>query len=142
MSTAADNKAIVVRFFDAISSGNVPVMLDFYADDGICRTMGHTLISGNFTKDQISMAAGRVFEVFPKGITFEILNMTAEDDRVAVEAVSHGDHISGRHYSNHYHFLVRLCGGKVTLLQEFMDTELVTDILCGGQRPQQAALGN
>ena len=24
---------------------------------------------------------------------------------------------------------------KITELREFMDTELVTDILCGGQRP-------
>ena len=135
MSTAETNKAIVVRFFEAISAGDVPAMLDFYTEDGVCRTMGNTLISGSFSKPQISMAAGRVFEVFPKGVKFEILNMTAEDDRVAVEAVSHGDHISGKHYSNHYHFLVRLRGGKVTLLQEFMDTELVTDILCGGQRP-------
>ena len=135
MSTAETNKVIVGRFFEAISAGDVPAMLDFYTEDGVCRTMGNTLISGSFSKPQISMAAGRVFEVFPKGVKFEILNMTAEDDRVAVEAVSHGDHISGKHYSNHYHFLVRLRGGKVTLLQEFMDTELVTDILCDGQRP-------
>jgi ketosteroid isomerase-like protein len=137
--SAAANKEIVRQFFDAISSSDTPRMLDFYAPDGVCQTMGRTLISGRFTKDQIAMAAGRIFEVFPKGVKFDILNMTAEDDRVAVEAVSHGDHISGAHYSNHYHFLVRLRGGKVTLLQEFMDTELVTDVLCGGQRPPKTA---
>ncbi|MBY0510845.1 MAG: nuclear transport factor 2 family protein [Rhodospirillaceae bacterium] len=132
---AAENKAIVVKFFEAISSGDVARILGFYAEDGVCQTMGRTLISGKFSKAQISAAAARVFDVFPKGVTFELLTLTAEDDRVAVEAVSHGDHISGKHYSNHYHFLVRLRDGKVTLLQEFMDTELVTDILCGGQRP-------
>jgi ketosteroid isomerase-like protein len=132
---AADNKAIVVKFFEAISSGDVARILGFYAEDGVCQTMGQTLISGKFSKAQISAAAARVFDVFPKGVKFELLTLTAEDDRVAVEAVSHGDHISGKHYSNHYHFLVRLRDGKVTLLQEFMDTELVTDILCGGQRP-------
>lgn len=132
---AADNKAIVVKFFEAISSGDVARILGFYAEDGVCQTMGQTLISGKFSKAQISAAAARVFDVFPKGVSFELLTLTGEDDRVAVEAVSHGDHISGKHYSNHYHFLVRLRDGKVTLLQEFMDTELVTDILCGGQRP-------
>jgi len=132
---AAENKATVVKFFEAISSGDVPRLLDFYTEDGVCQTMGQTLISGKFSKAQISAAAARVLDVFPKGVKFELLTLTAEDDRVAVEAVSHGDHISGKHYSNHYHFLVRLRDGKVTLLQEFMDTELVTDILCGGQRP-------
>jgi ketosteroid isomerase-like protein len=132
---AADNKAVVVKFFEAISSGDVDRILEFYTEDGVCQTMGHTLISGKFSKAQIGAAAARVFDVFPKGVTFELLTLTAEDDRVAVEAVSHGDHISGKHYSNHYHFLVRLRDSKVTLLQEFMDTELVTDVLCGGQRP-------
>ena len=61
--------------------------------------------------------------------------MTAEDDRVAVEAESEGTHVSGVRYQNYYHFLFILKDSKVLLLKEYMDTEKVTDILCGGQRP-------
>jgi ketosteroid isomerase-like protein len=64
--------------------------------------------------------------------------MTAEDDRVAVEAVSEGLHATGQTYSNEYHFLFRFRDGKVVEFKEYMDTERVTDILCGGQRPPRA----
>lgn len=134
MSTADINRAVVRRMLEAVGTGDVPAIADCYADDGYCQTMGHTLISGIFPKEQVVMAAQRIMDAFPKGVAFEILNMTAEEDRLAVEAVSHGDHVSGRHYSNHYHFFFQLRDGKVVVMKEFMDTELVTDVICGGQR--------
>ena len=54
---------------------------------------------------------------------------------MAVEAESRGEHASGVIYANQYHFLFEFRDGKVRLLKEYMDTERVTDILCGGQRP-------
>jgi ketosteroid isomerase-like protein len=32
--------------------------------------------------------------------------------------------------------LVNFRDGKITLLKEYLDTELVTDVLAGGQRPE------
>ena len=61
--------------------------------------------------------------------------MTAEGDRVAVEAESRGVHASGLPYNNYYHFLFRFRDGELVRLTEYMDTELATDVLCGGQRP-------
>ncbi|MGH8444383.1 MAG: nuclear transport factor 2 family protein [Solimonas sp.] len=133
--SAADNKKLATAFFDALNRGDVPALLDAYADDGYCLTMGNTLISGKFSKAQIAQAAGGIFQVFPQGIRFTIRNLTAEDDRVAVEAESVGAHVSGQTYSNQYHFFFRFRDGKVTEFKEYMDTERVTDILCGGQRP-------
>lgn len=132
---AGANKKIVRDFIEVIGRGDVDAIRNAYTEDGYCQTMGNTLISGKFSRDQVAMAAGRIFEAFPAGVQFEIVNMTAEEDRVAVEAISHGDHVSGAHYSNHYHFFFRLRDGRIAELREFMDTELVTDILCGGQRP-------
>ena len=74
-------------------------------------------------------------DVFPEGITFTVIAMTAEGERVAVEAESYGKHVSGRTYINKYHFLFVFRDGKLVHLKEYMDTEPVTDILCGGQRP-------
>ena len=48
---------------------------------------------------------------------------------------SEGEHVSGQTYSNEYHFLFEFSGGKLRRLKEYMDTERVTDVLCGGQRP-------
>ena len=80
--------------------------------------------------------AHRVLDVFPKGIHFTIKELTAEGDRVAIEAESRGEHVSGKTYANQYHFLMRLRDGKIIEFKEYMDTEMVTDILCGGQRRQ------
>ncbi len=129
------NKAIVTRFFEAMNNGDVDVIVDTYAADGRLQTMGNTLISGTFERAQIALAAGQIFEVFPSGLRFEILDMLAEDDKVAVEATGEGEHISGQTYSNEYHFKFHFRDGKLLLLKEYMDTENVTDILCGGQRP-------
>jgi len=46
--------------------------------------------------------------------------------------------VSGAVYRNEYHFLFRWRDGKLAELREYMDTELVTDVLCGGARPPAA----
>lgn len=128
------NVAAVTAFIGAMNRGDVPAIVDAYAEDGVLTTMGNTLISGTFDKASIRAAAGSIFEVFPQGIAFEVHHMTAQEDRVAVEASSRGMHVSGREYRNHYHFLARLRDGKLILWKEYCDTEEITEILCGGQR--------
>ena len=129
------NKILVTQFFDALNRGDVAFIVDAYAADGCVQTMGNTLISGVFSREQVAASAGGIFEVFPNGLTFTILNMVGEGDKVAVEATSVGEHISGQTYSNEYHFLFEFQSGKLVRLKEYMDTERVTDVLCGGQRP-------
>jgi ketosteroid isomerase-like protein len=129
-----ENKAAALRFFDAINRGDTATVVDSYADDGQLETMGQTLISGVYSKAQIKAAAGQIFEAFPKGLRFIVHHLTAEDDRVAIEAESVGEHVSGRLYNNHYHFLMFLRDGKIVRFKEYLDTELATEVLCGGQR--------
>lgn len=130
-----ENKRIIRDFMEATSAGDVERIVAAYAEDGILQTMGRTLISGTYTREQVAAAAGHIFEIFPEGITFTIHGMTAEGDRVAVEAESLGRHVSGKMYNNKYHFLAQLRDGKITRWTEYCDTELITDILCSGQRP-------
>ena len=88
-------------------------------------------------QSELDAIAARLSKEYPnedKGIKFVIHDLTAEGDRVAVQAESFGDHVSGKHYSNQYHFFVRLRDGLITEFKEYMDTELVTEILCGGQK--------
>jgi ketosteroid isomerase-like protein len=136
MSQADDNRKIVAAFLDAMSRGDTAAILDAYAEDGCVWTMGNTLISGKYGKAQIREFADGIYDAFPQGLSFEVLGMVAEGDKVAVEAESDGLHASGVNYHNHYHFLFTLRDGKVVQLKEYMDTELATDVLCGGQRPQ------
>lgn len=129
------NKHAVRAFFEAMNRNDVAAIVNSYAEDGYVQTMGVTLISGRRDRAQIAAFAGDVLESFPEGLSFTIRQMTAEEDRVAVEAESYGRHASGRIYNNQYHFLFTLRAGKVLSLKEYMDTEMVTDVLCNGRRP-------
>lgn len=135
MSNSEANKAIVSRFFQALNDVDVSTIVNTYAADGCVQTMGNTLISGTFTRDQIEQSVNGIFDVFPQGLRFTVLDMVAEGDKVAVEASSEGEHVSGQIYGNDYHFLFEFHQGKLLRLKEYMDTERVTDVLCGGQRP-------
>jgi uncharacterized protein len=139
MSLEARNKQRVREFFAILNRGDVAALVAAYAEDGCLETMGRTLISGRFTRQQIKDAAGQIFQVFPHGITFTVDAMTAEGERVAVEAHSRGQHVSGQMYTNEYHFLFVFRAGALVLLREYMDSERITDVLCGGQRPPAAA---
>ena len=130
------NKELTLAFFDAMQRGDADAIADTYADDGRVVTMGNTLISGSRSKEEIRGFAGGVLEAFPEGLEFTIHCMTAEDNRVAVEASSRGMHASGQPYCNHYHFLLTWRDGELVELKEYMDTEHATEVLCGGVRPQ------
>ena len=135
IDTLTANKRLVEQFFEALNAGDAEAIAAAYTDDGEVWTSGHTLISGSFSKAHVRATAGRIFEAFPQGLRFTLQGMVAEGDRVAVEAESCGLHASGMTYTNQYHFLFELRDGRIRRLKEYMDTERVTDILCGGHRP-------
>lgn len=131
-----ENKLLVKQFMQHLCDGNVEAFIEMYHPQGSVWTSGTTLISGTFDRNQIEAAGKSIFEAFPHGLQFTITGMTAEGDKVAVEAASEGKHISGQEYRNLYHLLFEFKDGQIIQLKEYMDTEKVTDILCGGQRPQ------
>jgi ketosteroid isomerase-like protein len=126
------NKALARRFVDAISRADVDAIVNAYAPDGTCWTSGTLPISGTFTRDQVAAASRGVLTVFPEGLRFTIHALTAERDRVAIEAESYGKHVSGKIYNNKYHFVLRARGGKIVEWREYMDTMHANDVLCGG----------
>lgn len=135
MSVEEDNKARVEAFFVAMNAADGEAIAQAYCDDGIVWTMGDTLISGKRGKSEIAALSSGILQAFPEGLSFSISGITAEGERVAVEAQSDGVHVSGARYQNMYHFLFEFRDGKILVLKEYMDTQLATDILCGGQRP-------
>lgn len=130
------NRQRTLELIQAIARGDADYIADTYADEGELHTMGNTLISGVYGKAQIRQFAGSVLEAFPRGLHYTVHAVTAEGDRVAVEATGQGRHVSGKDYVNHYHFLLTWRDGKLLELKEYMDTEAVTEVLCGGERPQ------
>jgi ketosteroid isomerase-like protein len=56
----------------------------------------------------------------------------ADGDHVVVAARGQATTRSGLAYDNEYCFIYRLAGGMITEVTEYLDTELVTEVLSGG----------
>ena len=136
MSTDTEaNKKVVTEFINAMSAGDNDAIVGSFHRDAQVWTLGNTLLSGTRERKDIEASAPLIFDAFPEGLKFTISNLIAEGDMVAAECQSSGLHASGKQYANHYHFLFEVRDGKVYRLKEYMDTEAVTDVLCGGERP-------
>jgi ketosteroid isomerase-like protein len=85
------------------------------------------------TNDKAGALAGMpaVLDLFPDGLQFEAKAMTAEGDRVAIEASSRGKTFRGDDYNQEYHFLMRAREGKIVEWKEYMDTEHARKVLVG-----------
>lgn len=126
-----ENKQIAREFFAALNRADSAAIATLYADDAVLWTAGSTPFSGIFTKAQAIQGMDAVLSLFPDGLTFTIKVMTAEDERVAIEAESRGRHASGKLYNNQYHFLMIIRGGKVAAFKEYMDTMHANEVLAG-----------
>jgi len=126
---AARNRATARELFAAISRADVAKLDELYADDFELWTAGSLPFSGTRTRAQALEGMQMIGGMFPQGIAFTINAMTAEGDRVAVEAESKGMHASGALYHNFYHFLLVIRDGKIVRLKEYMDTLVAKDVL-------------
>lgn len=124
-----DNKAIVRALFDALNAADSRALGQLYADDFVLWSPGALPFSGNHTKAEALQFTDAILGFFPDGLRFTITGMTAEGERVAVEAESTGRHVSGKPYRNQYHFLVVIRGGKIVQLKEYMDTAHAVEVL-------------
>lgn len=61
--------------------------------------------------------------IFVGGVKTTFGEITAEDDRVAVEAEIIGTLPDGRVYTNVYHYLMWFKDGKVLRVKEYLDTQ-------------------
>ncbi len=128
-----ENKAFVKKFLDALSRGDWDFVEDAYAEDVVIWTPGSMPFSGTHTKAGVADVKGWLTGVFPDGLRFTIKAMTAEGERVAVEAESYGKHVNGKIYNNLYHFLMVIRNGKLSELKEYMDTMHANEVLVEGQ---------
>jgi len=128
------NKELTRRFFAALNTGKGEALLELFADDGKTITMGTTPISGTYDMAAMRKASKEILGAFPTPLKITLLGMVAEGDKVAAEGESHGQHVSGAFYNNHYHFLLTFRDGKVVEFKEYMDTQHAIDVLCGGRK--------
>tara|TARA_B100001121_G_scaffold46276_1_gene39695 strand:- start:395 stop:790 length:396 start_codon:yes stop_codon:yes gene_type:complete len=130
MSQIEKNKELVQEFFNLLSSGS-DKYLDFYNDESVIWTAGENAIGGSRSKSEVVGFAKNVLDSFPEGITFNVVNLVAENDYVAAEVEGSAMHVSGKPYNNKYHFLLKLKDNEILELKEYMDTQLAAKVLLG-----------
>ena len=131
MSDSTDNnKKLVEDFFSILSSGSQDY-LDFYTEESIIWTAGENAIGGSRSKSEIIGFAKSILDSFPDGISFNVVNLIAENDYVAAEVEGTAMHVSGKPYNNKYHFLLKIKDNKILELKEYMDTQLAAKVLLG-----------
>jgi hypothetical protein len=126
-----DNKELAHEFLAALSRADTEWVNDHYADDMELWTAGSLPFSGTSNKQQALAGMPQILGLFPEGIEFTIHELTAEGERVAIEATSRGTTFRGDVYAQEYHFLLRVRDGKIVAFREYMDTELARRILVG-----------
>jgi len=130
MSTA-DNKTLVTKFWETFSAGQFDDAVAMLTDDATWWVAGSTALSGTYTKPEFAKLLGDVTGSAPDGIRVTPKQLTAEDNRVSIEAESYADISNGKTYRNIYHFMMECRDGKISAVREYLDTEHVTDVLGG-----------
>jgi ketosteroid isomerase-like protein len=126
--STTENKALVHKFWEHFSAGNFVQALDMLTEDATWWVAGSTVLSATYTKAEFAELVGKIGPMAPQGLSVTPKLLTAEDDRVSVEAVSHGEINNGKTYQNIYHFMMVVRDGKFCAVREYLDTEHVTDV--------------
>ena len=135
MTVEQRNRETALAVMKAISEGDSASLFRMYAPNARFWQIGkHLKTAGWHDMEATGRMAAKVFARLASPPKMTILSTTAEGDRVAIEAESHGRLVDGRPYENQYHFLLRFdADGKVVEFKEYLDTLYVFETLFDGK---------
>lgn len=130
MSTT-ENKQLLRAAFDAWAVGDIRPLLTAMGEDVVWTVSGHNSWAGSFTgKDAVRRdLLGPLGAQFADTYTNTASRFIAEDDIVVVEAQGRVTTKAGLRYDNRYCFVFRLEDGRIREITEYMDTQLVAEVL-------------
>jgi uncharacterized protein len=129
--TTHENKQFLQNIFAEMAKGNNRPLVDSMADDFRWTVTGTTKWSrtyegkGIVLKELLTPLGSRIVD----RVRTTAQRFIAEGDHVVVEARGNNTTKAGMSYNNVYCFVVRVSGGQLHEITEYMDTELVTSVL-------------
>jgi len=129
--SASENKQLLKTAFDAWATGDIRPLLAAMADDVTWTVSGHNSWSGSFRgKDSVRRdLLGPLGAQFEGTYTSTASRFVAEDDVVVVETQGSVATKTGARYDNKYCFVFRVTGGLIREITEYLDTQLVAEVL-------------
>jgi ketosteroid isomerase-like protein len=126
------NKQLVLDFLGHYAAGRYEAALAMLAPDSQWWLPGHKEefpAAGWVDKATVEKRLWANLELLPHGLEIATGAITAEDDRVAVEAESKATLVNGRTYHNRYHFLFVVRAGSIVAVKEYLDTLHAMNVL-------------
>ena len=139
MTTAAETgrpgteaKAVLCRYLDALTAGDLAVVAGTFAEDATWSVHGTMPLSG------IKQGRGAIMEFLISAVslyqpgtqTFTLGEITAEDDRAVLEWRVRGiASATGLTYDNAYCGVFRIRGGRITEVREYLDSLHAAQVL-------------
>lgn len=130
-----ENKALAQRYLDCISRGDVEGAFALVADDVEHYLPGKSPISGKFDKAYVKAALEAVLAATTGGLRIWPIGITAEGNRVAVQAQSSAQLRNGARYKNEYHLLFVFRDDKIVKMYEYLDTHHAMEKLASALGP-------
>jgi len=129
------NRATALRFVERLGRGEL--------DDALLADDPHWWVPGLGTvgREPFEGFVKRFHSLCAAPAEMTIVGVTAEGDRVAIEARCEALLADGSRYDNTYHFLFQFVDGKIALAKEYNDTrhstETVGALLLRGSRSER-----
>jgi ketosteroid isomerase-like protein len=123
------HKDVVSRLFEAFTERRFDDAAELMTADATWWMLSHRRQVP--VRDWLAGYDKQAGALFPGGLRFELVTMTAEDNRVAVQAHCRGTTKAGVEYHNEYHFLFAFDGGLIRTAWEYGDTLHAKQIFAG-----------
>jgi ketosteroid isomerase-like protein len=129
----SESKEIVRKFFDTMCSGDFEGGFAGMTVDATWSVIGTTGVSGTLDKAGMLSKQLPMLASFKEPPVIGIDEMIAEGDRVVVLAHCKGVGPTGPYEQKRYSFVVRVRGGLVAEVVEYLDTVAVETGICGNK---------
>jgi uncharacterized protein len=106
--------ALIRRFFAELCTGNLSD--DLLADD--LTVWSSSSGSTGPAKAQYQFAVQLLQSLFPDKLLYQVVSLTAEEDRVAAEVQARGTLLNGERYENSYVFMFRIRAARIASIAE------------------------
>jgi len=128
--TTETNKQLVRTAFEALGQSDMRPLYDLMSDDFAWIIEGQSRFSRSYEgKEAVKRdLLAPLFEAFATPYRFTIDEIIAEGDRVVVRGRGEVRTKAGKDYNNSYCFVLRLEGGQLVELREYLDTALVEQV--------------
>lgn len=121
---AQTNKQLALDFLKAMGAGDHDWFERYLAADFVWinpQNPEHSPLSGSHDRAEFIGLSRSLLDRMPNGLRVEAKGITAEGERVAVEAESFAQTAVGE-YNNRYHFLFEFKDGKIAVGKEYADS--------------------